>query len=380
MSQSVEFSEHPFAGQSKLGQVRLNAPKAINALSLEMIEAITHQLEVWSHDPHIAAIWLEGAGSKGFCAGGNVVDVYHSLKQADQGQFSYRYFHTEYQLDYFLATYPKPIICWGNGYVMGGGMGLFMASQYRLVTPSSRLAMPEIAIGLYPDVGASYFLNKLPQHIARFLALTAYQVNATDACELGMATHYVCDEARDSVLKALAQGDTATLSRERVETHIERVLYNFSMADDLPLQKPELQMLDKDIAQLMTGTISTIEQAMMQLETECDALQRARETFLHGSALSAAIILKQLDWAVDQTLEQVLERETLLSLNVCLNGDFVEGVRALLIDKDKQPKWRYSSVNEVPDGQLHGFFIVPDHFNQLQAAAKISSQSLVEQS
>ena len=181
MSQPVEFESLPFGSRFKIGLVRLSSPKSLNALSMDMIALIKLQLELWREDPYVAAIWIEGDGKKGFCAGGNVVDVYRSLADnQDGGAFSYRYFHTEYQLDYLISTYPKPVVCWGHGYVMGGGMGLLMAADYRIVTPSSRLSMPEIKIGLYPDVGASHFLNLLPEHYARFLALTAYQVNATD--------------------------------------------------------------------------------------------------------------------------------------------------------------------------------------------------------
>lgn len=371
MTPFVEFSVQPFAGYSELGVVRLNAPKSINALSLEMIEAIKQQLETWSDDPHIAAIWLEGAGEKGFCAGGDVVDVYRSLQQSDQGTFSYRYFHTEYQLDYLISTYSKPIICWGHGYVMGGGMGLFMGSQYRLVTPKSRLAMPEITIGLYPDVGASYFLNQLPTHVGRFLALTAYQVNATDACEFGLASHYVCEGARDRILAALADGDTEAMSRERIETHIERVLYGFTMDDSLPLLKPELEHLDKELTTLMSGDIENIYRAMQALQTESDVLSRARDTFLRGSPLSACIILEQLNWGAERTLEEVFEREALLSLNVSLHGDFAEGVRALLVDKDKQPKWRFVSVSDIPADTLTDFFQTPKNFTEIQESAEI---------
>ena len=367
MSASVEFSVQPFAGYSQLGKIRLTAPKSLNALSLSMIDAITLQLEQWANDPHIAAVWLEGEGDKGFCAGGNVVEVYRSLALQDQGAFSYEYFHSEYRLDQLLSSFAKPVICWGHGYVMGGGMGLFMASRYRVVTPTSRLAMPEITIGLYPDVGASYFLNQLPPAIARFLALTAFQVNAADATELGLASHYVANDAREAILQALAEGDIEAMSVERIETHIERVLYGYTMDDRLPLLTSELEVFKDELESLMAGDIHSITQAMQALASDNELLQRARDVFLQGSPLSACIILAQLERSQGLSLEQVFAQETILSVNVCLAGDFAEGVRALLIDKDRQPNWRFATVGDVTSEILNSFFVPPKKVAQIQA-------------
>ncbi|MFD1382289.1 enoyl-CoA hydratase/isomerase family protein [Rhodanobacter aciditrophus] len=366
MSQPVEFESLPFGSRFKIGLVRLSSPKSLNALSMDMIALIKLQLELWREDPYVAAIWIEGDGKKGFCAGGNVVDVYRSLADnQDGGAFSYRYFHTEYQLDYLISTYPKPVVCWGHGYVMGGGMGLLMAADYRIVTPSSRLSMPEIKIGLYPDVGASHFLNLLPEHYARFLALTAYQVNATDACELGLATHYVADDVRHLVLEKLANCHLEQLDLERAKLLIANVLHGFSMSDDLPLLKPELQSHEKTIEKLMGGTIENIYQSMRSFVPESDCLKNARENFLTGSPLSAHLILQQLEWGKGQPLQAVFDRETLLSVNCSMSGDFQEGVRALLVDKDKTPHWRYRNVLDVPHTMVASFFQPTRSFSQL---------------
>ncbi|WP_067097771.1 enoyl-CoA hydratase/isomerase family protein [Marinomonas atlantica] len=358
MSQSVEFSTLPFASHFKLGVIRLASPRTLNALNLEMIEAISKKLLVWQEDPAISAVWIEGAGEKAFCAGGNVVDVYRSLvEQHDNGLFSERYFGSEYQLDLLIQRYQKPVISWGHGYIMGGGMGLFMGGDYRVVMPSSRLAMPEIKIGLYPDVGASYFLNQLPEHYARFLALTAYQVNATDACELGLATHYVCDDAYTQVLQQLASGTIDNTERKQVALHIERVLHGFTLAEEVFLLRPELMSHDKELKNLMSGDIVNIHQSMKQYKTDSPTLQTARENFLKGSPLSACLILEQLNWGIGQTLESVFQREAVLSVNISVYGDFCEGVRALLVDKDQAPAWKHTSILEVPKETLHHYFV-----------------------
>lgn len=353
MSQSVQFASLPFASHFKLGVIRLNSEKTLNALSLEMIHLIHSQLHDWQEDPYIVAVLIEGSGDKAFCAGGNVVDVYRSIvDKADDGVFSQHYFSHEYELDQYIHEYRKPVLCWGHGYVMGGGMGLFMASRYRLVMPSSKLAMPEIKIGLYPDVGASYFLNQLPEHFARFLALTAYQVNATDACELGLATHYVCDEAYYEILKQLASGVLDDNSHEHVIQHIERVLHTFTMSDELPLLRPELIAHEKELEKLMSGDIVNIYHSLKGFKNDSSSLMAARGNFLKGSPLSACLIIDQLDWAKGKSLADVFERETCLSVNISLYGDFCEGVRALLIDKDQKPVWKYHSVIEVPKDAL----------------------------
>ncbi|RDL43408.1 enoyl-CoA hydratase/isomerase family protein [Marinomonas piezotolerans] len=371
MSHPVEFESLPFGGKFKIGIVRLAAPRTLNALSMDMIALIKLQLELWQEDPHVAAIWLEGDGTKGFCAGGNVVDVYRSLAESDDGgAFSYRYFRSEYQLDYLLSTYSKPVVCWGNGFVMGGGMGLFMASDYRIATPTSRFAMPEIKIGLYPDVGASHFLNQLPEHYARFLALTAYQVNATDACELGLATHYVCDESKRTILKAIATSTMDEWNLDRAKTVISNALYRCTMSDDLPLLKPELLTNGKAIERLMSGNIANIHQAMKSYNPTSNAMAKARKNFLSGSPLSAHLIIQQLEWGKGQPLQAVFDRETVLSVNCSVRGDFLEGVRALLVDKDQRPYWKYRNVLDVPPSIVASFFHPATNVDQMDRYAE----------
>ncbi|HAJ41793.1 MAG TPA: enoyl-CoA hydratase, partial [Alcanivorax sp.] len=164
-----------------IGRATLNAPRSLNALSLEMIEALDRQITDWQAREEVVAIWLEGNGGKALSAGGDVVALHGAMvKHAGQSRnpFTEHYFASEYRLDHRLHTSETPVICWADGVVMGGGMGLMQASQFRLVTPKSRLAMPEITIGLFPDVGASWFLNRLPGKTGLFLGLTGVHLNA----------------------------------------------------------------------------------------------------------------------------------------------------------------------------------------------------------
>ncbi|MAD21828.1 MAG: enoyl-CoA hydratase, partial [Halomonas sp.] len=183
----VLFEEHTTQDGHVIGEITLNAERSLNALTLEMIEEILPRLNQWQSDERVVAVLLDSAGEKAFCAGGDVVNLYKAIQGEGAADFPERFFENEYRLDYQLHTFPKPVICWGNGIVMGGGMGLLSGSSHRIVTETSRLAMPEVTIGLYPDVGASWFLNRLPGGAGRFLAMTGGQINAPDAVHLGLA-------------------------------------------------------------------------------------------------------------------------------------------------------------------------------------------------
>ena len=154
-----------------IAKITLNNPKALNALNIEMIDAIQHILDTCENNSSIKAIFLQGSGEKAFCAGGDVVGLYHSMKETEKNavpEKASEFFTKEYKLDYRLHTYPKPLISWGNGIVMGGGIGLAAACSHRVVTENSMYAMPEVTIGLYPDVGASWFFNRMPNNVGMY--------------------------------------------------------------------------------------------------------------------------------------------------------------------------------------------------------------------
>ncbi|HBO7462591.1 TPA: enoyl-CoA hydratase/isomerase family protein, partial [Pseudomonas aeruginosa] len=174
---NVLFEERPSLHGFRIGIATLDAEKSLNALSLPMIEALAAKLDAWAEDAGIACVLLRGNGAKAFCAGGDVRKLVDACREqpGEVPALARRFFADEYRLDYRIHTYPKPFICWAHGYVMGGGMGLMQGAGIRIVTPSSRLAMPEIGIGLYPDVGASWFLARLPGRLGLFLGLSAAQ-------------------------------------------------------------------------------------------------------------------------------------------------------------------------------------------------------------
>ncbi len=204
---NVLFEERPSLHGFRIGIATLDAEKSLNALSLPMIEALAAKLDAWAEDAGIACVLLRGNGAKAFCAGGDVRKLVDACREqpGEVPALARRFFADEYRLDYRIHTYPKPFICWAHGYVMGGGMGLMQGAGIRIVTPSSRLAMPEIGIGLYPDVGASWFLARLPGRLGLFLGLSAAQMNARDALDLDLADRFLLDDQQDALLAGLVQ-------------------------------------------------------------------------------------------------------------------------------------------------------------------------------
>jgi enoyl-CoA hydratase/carnithine racemase len=204
----IVFEEH-IAGAGKMVRVTLNVAATLNSLTLEMVDQLQAKLDLWRDDPAIAAIFLEGAGEKAFCAGGDVQALYDDVTATPGGPCVYaeNFFLREYRLDYTLHTYPKPIISWGHGIVMGGGLGVMAGCSHRVVTEKTRIAMPEVTIALFPDVGGTWFLNHMPGKCGQFLALTGASINAADAIYTGIADRFISSERKDEVLEQLLRQD-----------------------------------------------------------------------------------------------------------------------------------------------------------------------------
>ncbi|SEL62916.1 Enoyl-CoA hydratase/carnithine racemase [Colwellia chukchiensis] len=370
----VIFSELQ-ASNKKIALATLNSPKTLNALSLTMIELLLEQLLAWQADEEIAMVLIDGAGEKAFCAGGDVVSLYHALKPSHENaqavlgaeniideqtvvaSLAHEFFSKEYQLDQLIHQYTKPLLVWGDGYVMGGGIGLFAGASHKVVTETSLLAMPEISIGLYPDVGGSWFLNKMPNNIGLFLALTGAMVNARDALTLGLANYAIKRDLKDLLLADLT--DVAWLGAKENFSLLSQLLNGFQQQSSavfnaLPAQ---VEQHTNTILQLTAfDNISDIYHAILALETEHRWLQAAQDKLKRGSALSAAISYQQLKKCQNLSLAECFVAELNLSLRCCQFREFSEGVRALLVDKDKTPDWAYKTIDHVPTEVVQWFF------------------------
>lgn len=208
----IEFELWPSAGPGHIAVATLNVPATLNSLDLTMVDALAEALAQWRDDPAVAMVYLRGAGDRAFCAGGDIQALYRSCKANQAARrridtYAEDFFEREYRLDYDLHTFPKPVLCFGHGVVMGGGLGLLAASRFRVVTPKSRVAMPEITIGLFPDAGGTTLLSAMPGSLGLFLGLTGTHFRGGDARALGLGTHLIADDAGpalEATLRGLA--------------------------------------------------------------------------------------------------------------------------------------------------------------------------------
>jgi len=367
MNDSVLFETVSCLSGQSIGIATLNRPKTLNGLSLEMTRLLDRQLEQWVTDEQIAAVVLKGAGEKAFCAGGDLHGLYHSM-QAHQGQPAKSnthvcdFFAEEYALDYSIHTYPKPIVCWGDGIVMGGGMGLMAGASHRVVTEFSRLAMPEISIGLFPDVGGSWLLARAPARTGVFLGLTGAPLGASDAIFAGMADHAVNRDQWQIFLQVIAQRSWQG-SYEDFQSMTE-VLE--SLSSPLLTPGPLRQHFDTIQRACQGYELEEIAKRVGALATHEDPwLSRAGQTFLAGCPATARLAWILWRCARQLSLAQVFQMEWGVAIECAAQGNFQEGIRAVLIDKDRKPQWKPSTLAETAGHWNAPYFAVaindPDH-------------------
>ena len=365
----VLFEELNCVGGMRVGVATLNAPKTLNGLSLDMTRLLATQMEVWAQNPEVAVVLLRGAGDKAFCAGGDLHTLYHSMlenkgKASIDNTYAGTFFAEEYALDYRIHTFPKPILVWGDGIVMGGGMGLMMGASHRVVTDTSKLAMPEITIGLFPDVGGTWLLNRLPGKTGLFMGLTGAHISASDALFAGMADYHVPHAAWESLLDGLKSIHWERASNN-VASHTTRVMNDdalntllHSLSSDPQPEVGPLQQHLSLIQKLCSGSdLEKIVANLTALSTHEDPwLQRAAKTLAAGSPGSARLTFTLLQRCKHVSLAEVYRIEWTAGLMCACEGDFAEGIRALLVDKDKQPKWNPPTLQQATTEWVEKFF------------------------
>lgn len=358
----VLFHEFP-ADKNKnfsIGVASLHAPQTLNALSLEMIRPLDQKLRQWASDPNIVAVVLQGSGEKAFCAGGNVRRLRRALLENREvpNPFVVTYFTEEYCLDYLIHTYPKPLIVWGSGIVMGGGVGLMAGARYRVVTEMTRLAMPEVTIGLYPDVGGSWFLNRLIGRMGLFLALTAAPLNAADTLFLGLGDYFCSSKQRGALLELLKAQDWSA-EREKNHKIVGQALRQLSQKAEICPPESLIRKHFDTIQSVTEGEdFLTVCQQILALSSSEDAwLKQAAQKLRQGSPTSAALSWEIARRARHLSLAEVFRMELVLSVRCGEHHDFVEGVRALLVDKDLAPEWSPARLEDVDFADIQKFFV-----------------------
>ncbi len=367
MTSPVLFETHSTANGKQLAVATLNEEKTLNSLSIEMVDLLSAQLLKWQDDDQIVAVMLQAAGEKAFCAGGDVQKLHGSAVENPGGPCEYaeNFFEREYALDYLIHDYKKPMICWGHGIVMGGGLGLMAGCRHRIVTERTRMAMPEITIGLFPDVGGSWFLNRAPGRTGLYLGLTAGSMNATDCLFVGYGDFFIEHGSKEEVVTQLLALDW-TVNSDTDSKAIDALLSSISSQAEAAKPAGNIEP-HFDIIQQLTDydNLSDIVEAIKAYETDDKWLNKGAKALAHGSALSACNIYQALKQAESMTLAEVFQFELMLATNIIRHPEFAEGVRALLIDKDQQPRWLFDTVNDVPASLLEQMITPPWDKNPL---------------
>lgn len=319
--------------QGRIGRLTLNRPKALNALDLPMIRAIRAALEQWRDDPAVHAVVLDAAGGRAFCAGGDV----RALRQMSlDGAYDAieAFFVEEYALNLAIARYPKPYVSLIDGICMGGGIGLSVHGAIRIATEAAQFAMPETVIGLFPDVGATFILPRLRSGHGMHLALTGARVGGAEATWLGFATHFVPRATVAGLADALAEDGIAALAPVAV-------------APPAPRPQPGL-------GAFQAGSVPATIAALTAQDTDWSREQLA--TLRHVSPSALLWTFEIVRRGARQTLEQCQAAELALTRRTIRHPDFLEGVRAMVVDKDRTPRWSPGTVEEVDPGAIAAMF------------------------
>ncbi|APV51271.1 hypothetical protein BWI17_17225 [Betaproteobacteria bacterium GR16-43] len=330
--------------------VTLNRPAALNALTFGMIQGLAAWLEAWVKDERVKVIVLRGAGEKAFCAGGDVRALYEGWKAGRTDLLDF--FITEYALDFRIHTFPKPVVAVMDGIVIGGGMGLAQGASLRIATDKTKMAMPETTIGLFPDVGGSWFLSRSPGHVGTYLGLVGNTIRAADALYAKLADVYLPPESLGRLDEVLTN-DVATASYPRGALDAVKAKLGAE-----PKEPGELPGLRKAIDMIFgMPSPAAIAEALTTTDFGVgDWPERTRAALAKRSPTMLAVTQEQLHRGRQSSLAEVFRTELGMVATALEYGDFMEGVRALLVDKDNAPRWRVASVDAVPEADVAKFF------------------------
>ena len=344
MQQGLPGDEVIVQTQGHAGLIRLNRPKAINSLNEAMVSGMKAGLDAFARNSDVTCVILSGEGERGLCAGGDVRRIY-AAKSASPDDRT-RFWREEFPLNYTISHYPKPYVALMDGIVMGGGVGISAHGRYRIVTERTRLAMPETAIGYFPDVGATWLLPRAPGEAGTWLGLTGREIGAADAIYAGLADYHVASQRLPELVHALADVSFAADVGAAVES--------FSSKPDADgILAPHQGRID---AAFGFDTIEEIIDALVSAEDSF--AKETLSTLQLRSPTSLKLTLRLLRLGRGSSgLVECLEREFAAGCEVLRNHDFYEGVRAALIDKDRNPKWSPATLDEVSDEELDRYCV-----------------------
>ncbi|WP_188236575.1 enoyl-CoA hydratase/isomerase family protein [Sphingopyxis sp. LK2115] len=328
------------SADGRVGRISLNRPKAIHALNLAMCQAMIDALVKWRADDGIEAVTIDHSEGRGFCAGGDIRMLAKS--GAGDGKEARAFFHTEYRLNHLLFTYPKPVVAFMDGITMGGGVGISQPAKYRVATEHTRFAMPETGIGLFPDVGGGWYLPRLEGRVGQYLALTGARLDGADCLALGLATHYLPSEK-------LAE------AKARIAAHPDRI---GGILGELSITAPPATITHQIDRINRLFASDTYEEILAALESDGgEWAERELATLRSKSPQTCKVALRQLkEGAEMHDFAAEMAQEYAIGSRVVTMHDFIEGVRALIIDKDNSPRWNPPTPEAVTDDWIDAIF------------------------
>ncbi|MGD9895555.1 MAG: enoyl-CoA hydratase/isomerase family protein [Candidatus Methylacidiphilaceae bacterium] len=357
---SVLIEERKAKEGFRLGYAVLSNPASLNAVSLETAELLDEALSAWAKDPAIACVVLSGSGERAFCSGGDLRRLYQAIR-FEASDYPSRFFAKEYGIIGKIHAYPKPVLCWGDGIVYGGGLGLLAAASHRVVTERSRLAMPEISIGFFTDAGGSWFLGRMPGRIGLFLGLTGLPVAAGDALFLKLADYFLPAEERIPVLEERLAGLSWTGRAAADRILLSRSLREWAQPWRSAAGAARTRLEFDRIQSLTDGdSLPEIADRIAYGPVSSDPwFIQGAENFAEGCPLSAWLIWELSRRTIRMSLKEVILLETIVAHRCGAGADLPEGIRALLIDKDRRPRWSDRNVAAVPAHKVEEHFVAP---------------------
>ncbi len=330
-----------FETRGRAGLVTLNRPKALNALTLDMVRALHPKLIEWAKDPDVERVVVRAAGERAFCAGGDIRKLYDWGRAGDP--MALTFYREEYRLNTFIKRYPKPYVALIDGIDMGGGVGISVHGSHRVAGGRTMFAMPETGIGLFPDVGGTWFLPRLPGKVGTWLALTGARLGQADTVGTGVATHAVASERFDELCEALSE-----------TSGLERLLDSFSEAPAGATVPALREVIDR----CFSG--GTVEEILARLDSESGEhagwAAKAAAAIRSKSPTSLKIALRQMQVGAKADFEECMRIEFRIVSRVLKGHEFFEGVRAVIVDKDNAPEWVPDALSGVTDADIDAFF------------------------
>lgn len=344
-AEELSTAEIRIARRGSTGLVVLDRPKALNALTHDMVRRLSRALALWRDDPGVARVVVRAVPGRAFCAGGDIRAIVETLRR-DGVDGAVRFFFDEYRMNWRVRTFPKPYVALMDGITMGGGVGISVHGSRRIVTDRTVLAMPETGIGFFPDVCGTYFLPRLPDRMGFHMGLTGERMAAADCLALGLADRFVPSDRLDALVEALC-----ALPADAAVEAVDAVLDRFA-ADPGPAACRELG--PRTAACYDAPDFATLVRQLAEEPTGFG--RRVLEAFAGKSPLSLRVTFEQLRRGASLDFADCMRLEYRMVHRFLACGEFAEGVRALVIDKDRSPRWRYTDWRQVPEDEVGNFF------------------------